>query len=198
MSWISVDIESDGPAPGLYSMIAIGAVLVDEYGDFLEGQGIHQPYQEHKDAFPKLYVPKKIGYLGHLKPEFDFWDPEALAVSGFSREETLEFPSAEVTMNQFRQWIVNNAEPPYVFVGDNPGFDFGFLSYYFTKYCKTNPFGWSGRRIGDLFSGLINNTRAGWKHLRMTPHTHDPLHDARGNAEALLYMRDVLEMKVKF
>ena len=29
MSWIMVDIESDGPIPGDYSMIAIGAVIVD-------------------------------------------------------------------------------------------------------------------------------------------------------------------------
>jgi hypothetical protein len=38
--------------------------------------------------------------------------------------------------------------------------------------------------------------RASFKHLRKTKHTHDPLDDARGNAEAMLHLIDELGLKV--
>jgi len=65
MAYIMVDIESDGPIPGDYSMISFGAVLVDEQLDKT--------------------------FYGKLKPVSDKFIPKALAVSGHSREETLEF-----------------------------------------------------------------------------------------------------------
>jgi len=65
LSIVMVDVESDGPIPGDYSMISIGAVIVD---DTLEQN-----------------------FYGKLKPVSDNWIPAALEVSGFSREETLGF-----------------------------------------------------------------------------------------------------------
>jgi hypothetical protein len=35
---------------------------------------------------------------------------------------------------------------------------------------------------------MVKDGYAPWKHLRRTPHDHDPVNDARGNAEALLAM----------
>src|ERR1039458_6128355 len=74
MSYIMVDIESDGPIPGTedYSMICFGAVIVD-------------------DTLSK-------NFYGKLRPISSKWIPEALAVSGFTREETLRFPEAKLTM----------------------------------------------------------------------------------------------------
>jgi hypothetical protein len=34
------------------------------------------------------------------------------------------------------------------------------------------------------------------KHLRRTRHTHHPVDDARGNAEALLHMKEALGLKI--
>jgi hypothetical protein len=36
-----------------------------------------------------------------------------------------------------------------------------------------------------------------FQHLRKTRHTHDPLDDARGNAEALLVMQSDLGLKIR-
>jgi hypothetical protein len=33
--------------------------------------------------------------------------------------------------------------------------------------------------------------RASWKQLRDTKHTHNPVDDAKGNAEAILKMKDM-------
>jgi hypothetical protein len=38
---------------------------------------------------------------------------------------------------------------------------------------------------------MKRDTFTKWKHLRETPHTHNPVDDAMGNAEVLLKMRDL-------
>ena len=53
-------IEADGPIPGDYSMICFGAIVVE----------------------PSL----DRTFYGRLKPISDQWIPEALQVSGFTRE----------------------------------------------------------------------------------------------------------------
>jgi hypothetical protein len=65
MTYIMVDVESDGPVPGDYSMIALGAVVVDSTLNYK--------------------------FSAKLRPISDRWIPEALAVSGWSREQTLQF-----------------------------------------------------------------------------------------------------------
>ena len=37
-----------------------------------------------------------------------------------------------------------------------------------------------------------------FKHLRKTAHTHHPVDDARGNAEALLRIKDEFGLKIRF
>lgn len=152
-----VDVEADGPCPGLYSMVCFGAVEL-ESGKVFYGQ------------------------TGSVTEK---WVPEALAVSGFTREQHVAFPHPRVTMTRFTGWL--QAGPRPVFVSDNPAFDWQFINYYFHRYVGSNPFGFSARRIGDLYSGLVGDLRASndWKKLRKTAHTHDPVDDARGNAEAL-------------
>ena len=73
-----------------------------------------------------------------------------------------------------------------IFVSDNPAFDFPWINYHFYHLLGYNPFGWSARRIGDYYAGLCGNFRQKqhWKKLRITKHTHNPVDDAMGNAEA--------------
>jgi hypothetical protein len=40
--------------------------------------------------------------------------------------------------------------------------------------------------LGSFYKGLIRDTFKNFKHLRKTKHTHHPVDDAKGNAEALL------------
>lgn len=163
MSYFSVDIEADGPAPGLYSMISFGAVLVDS--------GLNKTF------------------YSEVRPISEKWSPEALAVSGFSREQTLNFEDPKEVMIRFEAWILQNSKGRPIFIADNPGFDFAFINYYFHALLGRNPFGFSSRRIGDLYCGSKFDTFAKWKHLRKTKHSHNALDDAMGNAEAILEMQ---------
>ncbi|UOE37015.1 3'-5' exonuclease family protein [Chryseobacterium oryzae] len=170
MSYIVVDIESDGPIPGDFSMICFGAVIVEE-------------------NLSKTFY-------GKLKPISEKWIPEAIAISGFKREETLEFDNPTEVMLNFEDWIKQNSKGRPIFISDNNGFDWMFICWYFHYFIGRNPFGYSSRRISDLYCGLVKDTFAQWKHLRKTEHTHNPVDDAKGNAEVLLYMKNELELKI--
>ncbi len=171
MSNFVVDVEADGPVPGLYSMVSIGAVLLDN------------------DLETTFY--------GQLKPISQDWVPEALAISGHSRLETLDFPEPAVTMELFAEWVEKHSKGRPIFWADNNGFDFAMVNYYFHAYLGKNPFGWSSQNINSLYKGIQNNMYAGFGHLRKTKHTHHPVDDAKGNAEALLAMRaDGLKIKI--
>jgi len=102
MSHIVVDVESDGPIPGDYSMICLGAVIVDE--------SLNRTF------------------YGKLKPISEVWIPEALAISGFSREETLEFDDPKEVMQKFDGWIKENSKGSPIFWSDNNGYDFPSLT----------------------------------------------------------------------
>ena len=165
-----VDVESDGAIPGDYSMISFGAVLVDEKLDRT--------------------------FYGELKPISDKFTPEALAVSGFSREETEQFDDPKMVMTNFRDWIKENSKGRPIFISDNNGFDWMFICWYFHHFIGENPFGFSSRRLADLFCGMEKDTFAKWKHLRKTAHTHNPVDDAMGNAEVLLMMKKEMGLKI--
>lgn len=176
MSWIVVDVEADGPAPGenLYSMVCFGAVVVT----------------------PEL----DKTFYGECRPISEKWIPDALAVSGFTREQTLEFRSASKTMRDFAKWLEENSDGKPIFVSDNPCFDYQWINYYYAMIGMPNPFGHSGRRIGDIYSGLVKDAYKGsaWKFMRKTKHSHNPVDDAMGNAEALLRFKSELGLGVSF
>lgn len=166
---IICDVEADGPIPGDYSMISIGAVVVE----------------------PSL----KRTFYGKIKPISNNYVPEALAVSGFSREETLEFDDPIKVMQEFNQWVKDNSFKRPIFVSDNNGFDWMFYCWYSWHFTNGNPFGYSSRRLADLYCGLERNLFAKWKHLRKTVHDHNPVNDAKGNAEVLLEIGKRLGIK---
>lgn len=101
------------------------------------------------------------------------------------------------TFTNFERWLDGFARP-LVFVSDNPAYDWQFINHYFHKFLGANPFGYSARRIGDFYAGLVENWRApgrDWKRHRHTKHDHHPVHDAQGNAEALKVLLDLAEAR---
>ena len=86
----------------------------------------------------------------------------------------------------FTAWLDGLGEGRPVFVSDNPAFDFQWINHGFWHALGDNPFGHSGRRIGDYYAGLTGDFRRAqdWKRFRVTPHDHNPVNDAMGNVEA--------------
>lgn len=169
MTYVMVDIEADGPIPGDYSMISFGAIVVEP--------GLGRVF------------------AGKLRPISERFVPEALAVSSVTREETLTYEDPAIVMERFAAWVRQLKRP--TFISDNNGFDWMFVCWYFHHFTGANPFGHSSQNLGSLYKGLVKDTFASFKHLRRTAHTHDPVDDARGNAEALLQLKD-LGLKISF
>lgn len=161
---IMVDVESDGPVPPLFSMVSLGAIVVE----------------------PSL----DQTFYAKFKPISENWDPKALSISGHSREECMGFPDAKKSTQEFCQWVLDvsrGARPR--FWSDNNGFDWGFANYYFHAFVGSNPFGWSSVNLNSVYKGMEKTMNASFKHLVETPHSHHPVDDATGCAEALLKMK---------
>ena len=46
--------------------------------------------------------------------------------------------------------------------------------------------------------GMVRDMLTNFKHLRKTRHTHNPVDDARGNAGALLQIKEEYGLKISF
>jgi hypothetical protein len=183
LKYIMVDIEADGPAPGedLYSMLSLGAVVVDEC-----------VLDEDKSKVQKFYA--------EFKPISKNYDINALNAIGMTREQTLTFPDPKIGIMAFVDWLDSLTTPVHnerfiddtylKFIADTAGFDWMFTCTYLWKYAGRNPFGFSAQNMSDLFrgrvGGLDNCSVRDFRRYRITKHTHNALDDAMGNAEAMV------------
>lgn len=163
--FVSVDIETAGPVPGMYSMLTIGACLVED---------------------------DSVTFQCAVKPITERADPEALKVSGLSLAE-LQRDGMEpsIAMQRFAEWTahVANGRTP-VFVGLNAAFDWSFINYYFHVYTGANPFGFAPLDLKALYMGVTgsawHNAKSSQMKQLLRPSLiadHDALNDARAQAE---------------
>lgn len=170
--YISVDIEAAGPVPSIFSMLSLGAVVVDD--------------------------PKKTFYV-ELKSVNQKFVPDAMRVVGRTLQDFAKSGrDPKEAMTAFRAWLasVAKAAKP-VFVGFNATFDWAFVNFYFHQYLGENPFGFGGIDIKSYYMGM---TGCAWEDTRSSrirselkgpsPHTHNALDDAVEQAEMFKRMRE--------
>jgi hypothetical protein len=177
--YISVDIEADGPIPGPYSMISLGAAVA----------GV----QDAEGFTPA--DPEEGTFYRELRPISEEFVPEALAVSGLDRER-LEREGSEpaVALAEFSNWVreVSAGAQP-VMCGYPASYDWTFLYWYLIRFTGASPFGHSG----CLDMKTLYATKAGLplravakgtmprELLSKRRHTHHALDDAIEQAELL-------------
>ena len=169
--YISVDVETSGPVPGEYSLLSVGACLV-------------------QDTAESIYI--------ELQPDSIHHDAEALAVTGLSLEYLQQNGVPPIiAMKHLYEWIclVKKAEMKVIFVGLNAPFDWSFINYYFHKYLGDNPFGYTAIDIKAYYMGLTGCSWAETKSSRMSAKfqpisypSHNALDDARFQAELFSLM----------
>ena len=171
-TYYSVDCEVDEAAPPIKgSLFWFGAVRIDHH--------------------------LQTTFSGQMCPVSEHYDEKRLQISGLTRATTLLFPKPEIVMPLFVQWVLDTCDGGQPeFVSDNNGFDFGLMNNYLWQYTNSNPFGHTSRNINDLYKGLEGNIRSSFKHLVKTPHTHDPVDDAIGHAEAFLAIAPRLKIVI--
>lgn len=137
--YISVDVETDGPIPGPYSMLSFALVLAGMY----DGKTFTRP-KDYSDFF-----------YCELKPIFEKFQNDALKINKLNRDE-LKYRGADPrdAMNSAFDWIMERAggRPP-VLVAYPLSFDWTWLFWYFTQFCtKGSPFNYS--RCFDIKTAL--------------------------------------------
>lgn len=180
--FISVDVETSGPIPGLYSMLSIGACVVRS-GEECAPEG----------AAGTFYCT--------IRPlEEAGSDAAALAVAGLSLEELARTGnSPEEAMSRFEEWVAaayGDGKP--VFVGLNAAFDWSFVNYYFHRFLGRNPFGFSALDIKSLYMGTVGSSWADTRSSRMiatlgipaNETSHHALEDAIAQAKLFTVIRE--------
>lgn len=180
--YISVDIEAAGPAPGNWSMLAIGACVVGN---------------------------TSLRFYRELKPISNNFLPAALKKCSFS--DVVSRRSCELggdggaiikalselgvdprkAMHDFESWLgVGTSRTRPVFVGFNAPFDWMFVCDYFWRFLGRNPFGHNALDIKSYFMGMTGCTWYETGKRSIPPqfhsgrrHTHNAEDDAVEQAE---------------
>ncbi|MEV7684680.1 exonuclease [Streptomyces bungoensis] len=176
---ISVDIEADGPIPGPYSMLSIGAAVAGT--------------QDAHGFTPA--DPERLTFYRELRPISDAYVPEALAVSGLDRDRLgVEGAEPAVALAEFSAWVreVSAGAQP-VMCGYPASYDWTFLYWYLIRFTGESPFGHSGcldmktlyaTKAGLPLRAVAKGTMP--RHLlSRRRHTHHALDDAVEQAELL-------------
>jgi ribonuclease T len=163
--YISVDVEASGPFPPTFSMLSIGACVVER---------------------------PEATFYGELKPISEQVVAEAIKVVGKPLEHfTKNGREPKVVIADFEEWIksISRGGTP-VFVGFNAAYDWAFANWYFHTYLGRNPFGVSPLDIKSYFMGL---TSSSWEDTRSSRipnafkgpavQTHNALDDAKSQAQ---------------
>ncbi|WP_201740662.1 3'-5' exonuclease [Paracoccus aeridis] len=172
-AYISVDVETDGPIPGPYSMLALGMAYCGSF----DGRSM--------ELTPR---PDKTFYV-EIKPISDEFEYEALHVNGLDRRRLAnEGTDPKEAMESACNWIdeVSGDNRP-IFVAYPASFDWLWVHWYFTRFTRQgSPFGHSG--CFDLKTAVAVKGRAPISMSSKSqlpsalrsdlPHTHNALDDA--------------------
>jgi DNA polymerase III epsilon subunit-like protein len=168
--YFSVDIESNGPIPGEYSMTALGCCVVGQ--------------------------PDRSFYV-ELKPISDKVVPHAEQVGGLTLDY-LRINGADPAeaMARFDSWVRETAgeDRQPVFVAFNATYDWLFVHWYLTRFVGHSPFSHSGLDVKAYYMGMADVSWAETGRARLPDefkagkHTHHALEDAREQAEMFARM----------
>ena len=163
--YVSTDIETDGPLPGIHAMLSIGSAA------YTADKVLLGTFSANLESVPELTS----------DPETRAWwatQPEAWAACRRDPE-----PPATV-LARYLAWLKSLPGRP-VFVAYPAAFDFPFVAWYLHRYTGENPFGYTVIDIKTYAMALLGKPyRHCGKHAMPPdwfdpmPHTHVALDDA--------------------
>lgn len=117
--YVIVDIEADGPTPGMYSMLSIGAVATTVDVEVA---------QFYRKILPLDNAKQNPNTMNWWKTQPEGWS-----------EVTKDAKSPELVMKEFDEWLSALGKNP-VFVAHPIAFDYTFVSWYLYKFVGKNRF----------------------------------------------------------
>jgi DNA polymerase III alpha subunit (gram-positive type) len=176
--YYSVDIETNGLAAGLHSMISLGVAAID-----METGEITSTFKRNLEVLPDLAV---------CPLTMEWWKgfPEAYQRA----RENASFPYK--VMYELEGWVLaTKSEDHPVVAAWKPSFDIGFLQYYLHRFLGRSIFGRAGSgldiktlaaiALNQKFSETKINKTVERLYPNMPPHSHDALEDAVEQAHVM-------------
>ncbi len=176
--FVSVDIEADGPIPGSFSLLSLGAAA------FTQDRTMVGTFSANLNTLE--------GATGD-PDTMEWWktQPEAWAAHRVNPEDPV------IVMKRFVSWVKELPGKP-VFVGYPAGFDFTFLYYYMIKFAGESPFSFSAL---DIKSYACATMKCGYRDAtkknmpkrwfkNLPSHTHRALDDAIEQGLLFLNIRE--------
>jgi 3' exoribonuclease, RNase T-like len=163
--YVSTDVETDGPIPGVYSMLSIGSAAYTEKKEFLGGFTVNLETLPGASQHPET---------------MRWWDGQRDAWAAC--RENVRPP--EEAMRNYLAWLKSLPGEP-VFVAYPAAFDFMFVCWYLNRFAGENPFGWHALDIKtfamaltgrDFLDTVKRNMPRNW--FDDLPYTHKALDDA--------------------
>ncbi len=163
--YVSTDVETDGPVPGVYSLLSIGSAA------YLADKTLVSGFSANLETLP--------GAVAH--PETMAWwetQPEAWEAGRKDAQPP------EQVMRNYLGWLKALPGTP-IFVAYPAAFDFMFVCWYLTRFTGENPFGWFALDIKsyamsmlkmDFLQTVKRNMPRHW--FDDLPYTHKALDDA--------------------
>jgi hypothetical protein len=178
--YFSVDIETDGEAPGVGSMLSIGI------------SALHPDTLEETGTFYRTL--HRLPDAGASSKTMAWWD-QFLDSYVASRKDAVAPVEAIRDMHSFvkqqcRMHMKNGKGPTPIFVAYPASFDFSFVYYYCHRFLGESIFSFSALdmksyAMGLLGSSFIGATKSNFRQEWQTelPITHHALDDARSQAD---------------
>jgi DNA polymerase III epsilon subunit-like protein len=177
-TWFCIDIEANGPVPGLYDMVSLGATVVFTGTDAALELG-EDFYMELKPVAPRFDA--RAAAIHGL-------DQADLSINGLSRADAA---------SRLSDWVgaQTRAGTEPVFVGHNAPFDWSHVAYLYAELERPNPFGYKALDTKAFSAGVLNlhwldtGKEVLFDRLSLPPEDHGQKHradyDARVQAELL-------------
>jgi len=166
--FVSFDVEANGPVPGVFSMLSLGAVAFDHQGNEIDSFqiNIHELPDARRDP-----------------DTMKWWSEQGEAVWAAIRENEV---APDVAMHQFASWVKGLPGKPLA-MAYPAGWDWMYLYWYLIRFNGRSPFGFQCLDMKTLAAKVLDRPfRSVGK--RIMPkrwfkpglkHTHIPVDDAR-------------------
>jgi hypothetical protein len=163
--YVSTDVETDGPIPGINSMLSFGSAA------YLGDKTLVSTFSANLELLPEATPNQST---------MDWWktQPEAWAAC----RKDLQTP--ETAMKRYLDWVKSLPGKP-VFVSYPVAFDFLFVYWYLIRFTGESPFSHSALDIKTYAMAMLKinyrdstkrNMPKSW--FDSLPHTHKALDDA--------------------
>lgn len=190
--FVSVDIEANGPIPGPFSMLSLGAVAL---APFEPGDSTTAFYQRPQPISTFEVNLELLPEAGEDPSTMRFWMKNQEAF--LTTRENVQDPA--VAMGRFCDWLEGLPGKP-VFVGYPASFDFLFAYWYCIRFVGRCPFGFAALDMKTLAWALLGGQFRGMSKRRMPrgwfkgapEHDHRALTDADGQAVLFGAMHEML------